>query len=128
MTSADPGIHAEIVGLEDEIELCPFRHPGQREMELHGIAPRPGFRIVGRFAFQPGRREAQPDVKLPRHDCPANGAERAARFWPLGTISGVPESGSVMTRQGRPKTSSTSSAVTISAGLPWAMIAPSSSR
>ena len=42
-----------------------------------------------------------------------------------GTTSGVPLSGSSMTRQGRPKTSSTSSAVTVSAGSPWATIAPS---
>ena len=43
----------------------------------------------------------------------------------LGTISGVPVSGSSITRQRTPKTYSTSSASTTSAGLPRATTAPS---
>lgn len=44
---------------------------------------------------------------------------------PLGTISGVPETGSAMTSEARPNTSLTMASVTMSTTAPSARIAPS---
>ena len=57
-----------------------------------------------------------------------DGARRRRRqaWWrPRGSTRGVPATGSSMTRQSRPNTSSTISAVTTSRGAPWATRRPS---
>ena len=55
---------------------------------------------------------------------PAGHSTATLTWRPMGTISGVPETGSSMTRQARSKTSRTSSSVTTSAGGPSATNAP----
>lgn len=75
----------------------------------------PAVRLFGERA-----RAVRPQAELPRGA--VGRCQRASRA--AGTTSGVPVAGSSTTRQGRPKTSSTSSAVTISRGAPSATTRP----
>ena len=111
-----------------EHELLIRPGPAERDDLARLLDPEVGERLGAQREAAHGRREVGDprdlrDARVQREGAAGHRGSLTRRA--TGTTSGVPLSGSSITRHGSPKTSSTSSAVTVSAGSPCATIAPS---